>query len=551
MNHNNMAHRLQDIKIVQHNVMHWTKERAIGLCNYYRHENPDLILLNSTSIINNEIIKIYNYNVVQKNTLNERHAGVAIAIEKTINYRILDDFVDDILGVELSTSKGPIIILTNYSPPRRNFIPIGEIENILQRNIPVYFAGDINAHIPAIGYAQYNNNGRAIKNLIDRDKIKLMGPDFRTFIHRNGKPDLIFSNKLAFLNFAIIRGNLTSSDHLPVILKLSTKPIAKEGTERFKFVNVNWELFKEKIEEKIENENVNNNLTDRPDIDMTIIENSINNWINIIKETRDEVIPKTTINYFIHARDSDYLKLLEITYNQILNKPIWTREDLDIIKELQRRILEENLRLSQEAWETKISWLNDICKDSTKFWGNIKKLIGNNKEIIEYLIDVNNNNNKIYKNKEKEVLYRNIWQGIFQIPPDENRHFDLATENMVKNCLERNRENITPYQYANLARLDEGNILRPIRNNDVVNIIKSFKNKAPGISGINKIILSQLPATAIERYSLISNLTFSMGYYPFAYKNGLLIFAQKQGKDPRYPENYRPITLLEVPGKIL
>ena len=115
--------------------------------------NPDLILLNSTSTINNEKIKIYNYNVIQKNTLNERHAGIAIAIKKTINYRILDDFVDDILGVKLSTSKGPIIILTNYSPPRRNFIPIGEIENILQRNIPVYFAGDINTRIPAIGYA--------------------------------------------------------------------------------------------------------------------------------------------------------------------------------------------------------------------------------------------------------------------------------------------------------------------------------------------------------------------------------------------------------------
>ena len=336
MNHNNAVHLLQDIKIIQHNVMHWTKERAVELCNYYRHENPDLILLNSTSIINNEKIKMYNYNVIQKNTLNERHAGIAIAIKKTINYRISDDFNDDILGVELPTSKGPIIILINYSPPRRNFIPTGEIENILQRNIPVYFAGNINAHITALGYAQYNNNERIIKNLIERDKIKLMGPDFGTFIHRNGKPDLIFSNKLAFLNFAILRGKLTSSDHLPVVLKLSTKPIAKECTERFKFTNANWELFKEKIEEKIESENINNNLTDRRDIDATIIENGINKWINIIKETRDEVIPKTKINYYIHARDSDYLKLIEITYNQILNKSIWTREDLDIIKELQR-----------------------------------------------------------------------------------------------------------------------------------------------------------------------------------------------------------------------
>ena len=42
-----------------------------------------------------------------------------------------------------------------------------------------------------------------------------------------------------------------------------------------------------------------------------------------------------------------------------------------------------------------------------------------------------------------------------------------------------------------------------------------------------------------------------MGYYPYVYKNGLLIFTPKQGKDPKLPENYRPITLLEVPGKIL
>ena len=58
----------------------------------------------------------------------------------------------------------------------------------------VYFAGDINANIPALGYATYDNNGRIIKRLIKRDKIKIMGPDFRTFIHIIGKSDLVFSN---------------------------------------------------------------------------------------------------------------------------------------------------------------------------------------------------------------------------------------------------------------------------------------------------------------------------------------------------------------------
>ena len=105
---------IQDLKIVQHNVLHWTAERSIELANYYRQENPDIILLNSTSIINNDI-KIYNYNIIQKNALNERHAGIAVAMRKNIKYKIMDDFVDDILGIELMTTKGPIVILTNYS----------------------------------------------------------------------------------------------------------------------------------------------------------------------------------------------------------------------------------------------------------------------------------------------------------------------------------------------------------------------------------------------------------------------------------------------------
>ena len=89
--------------------MHWTTKWATELSNYYRHENPDIFLLNSTSVINNDKIKIYNYNIIQKNAINERDAGIAIAIRKNITYRILDDFIDDILGVELTTTKGPII----------------------------------------------------------------------------------------------------------------------------------------------------------------------------------------------------------------------------------------------------------------------------------------------------------------------------------------------------------------------------------------------------------------------------------------------------------
>ena len=66
------------------------------------------------------------------------HARIAIAIRRDVKYKIIDDFAEDILGVELETTKGPVMFLTCYSPPRRNYIPVGELENKLQKRIPVF-----------------------------------------------------------------------------------------------------------------------------------------------------------------------------------------------------------------------------------------------------------------------------------------------------------------------------------------------------------------------------------------------------------------------------
>ena len=64
------------------------------------------------------------------------------------------------------------------------------------------------------------------------------------------------------------------------------------------------------------------------------------------------------------------------------------------------------------------------------------------------------------------------------------------------------------------------------------NIIHNFKNKAPGSSEINKLILSNLPDNAIDRYSLLTNLTLSMGYYPTAFKKWSPCICIKAGQRP-------------------
>ena len=333
-NRNSNSNRtlLQEIKIVQHNVRHWSRPRSIRLGNYYRKENTDVILLNSTGITDNDKIRIYNYNVTSRNILNEMHAGVAVAVRKDLQHRIIDDFTDDVLGVQIETTKGPLMFITHYSPPRRNYIPTAELENKLQKNIPVYFAGDLSAHLSAMGYDAYNHNGREIQRLIQQNKIINLGPDFRTLVHKNGKPDIVFTNRTALLNYAVKRGNLTSSDHFPVMLRVSTRPIVKR-TERTRCLcRTNWEDFKRKMETRMEHTFKLAEIETRTDIDAGKIEEYYGHWYKAIEESLEETSPKTKVSFYLHARDSDFLKLLEITYRDLTTKPFWTREDIKLLK---------------------------------------------------------------------------------------------------------------------------------------------------------------------------------------------------------------------------
>ena len=159
-----------------------------------------------------------------------------------------------------------------------------------------------------------------------------------------------------------------------------------------------------------------------------------------------------------------------------------------------------------------------------------------------------------FKNqKTKKKRFRSIWSNVFRISDEKNQNFDQEHETMVTEFLNERQQETQPYPFADLSRLDENDYLtKPVSRYDIISIIKEFKNnKAPGESGINKIILIQLPNSAIDRLKDIVNLSLSMGYFSIVLKNGIIFLIPKPGKDPKDPLNYRLITLLEVPGKII
>ena len=107
------------LKIIQHNVQHW-RTRKENLMAYYQEQNhPDIIFINRHGLKDNESLKIRGYRIVKINSTGEINDGSAICIKDSIKYKVDDDFITDVISVEVGTEIGPVMIATTYLPPRR------------------------------------------------------------------------------------------------------------------------------------------------------------------------------------------------------------------------------------------------------------------------------------------------------------------------------------------------------------------------------------------------------------------------------------------------
>lgn len=531
---------------MQHNVLHW-RNRRLGLSNIYRNIDPDIILINSHGVPHNEPLQIPRYKIHRKNTTNTHTDGTAIAVKHNIPHKILDDFISDMLAIEIDTTTGKLIIATLYQPPARPYIPAPDFIQLFRRQTPVYMLADLNANHPTLGYRHSNTAGRQLYNMILNRTIQHIGPHFPTYSSANSNttPDIILSNYRTYHNTHAIPGPLTTSDHIPIIFTISSTPIQTPGIARPNYSQANWEDFKQDIEE-----NINNTpFPEQPTLEE--IDEEVEKWYKTILTATRTHIPTThhrTLPAPTHSYETSNILVQYSTLRTHAQFYGWTRHLYHRYRNLQQSLHDALLRESNLHWSTLIRKTAEQYKDPETFWRKIKNLSGTSSPSPLFLIG--HNNTRIYDEEEQERLHREIWGEVFM--DDLEEEDDNNYEN-VREHLRINVDRTTPNHTANNNRLN--NINEPMSEEVTIEEIKLYirkmKKTCPGSSGINKTILKQLPDEAIIRLVRIYNATISAGYFPDKWKQATMRLIPKPGKNPQLARNYRPISLLEVPGKIL
>jgi len=395
-------------------------------------------------------LKIFTYTVYSSNKSQERSDGVAIAIKNDIPHKIINNFTSDLLAVEVNTPQGPIILATLYIPPRRQYILEPDILQLLRHNKPIYIMGDFNAHHTLFGYNDTNAVGRGLASYIQQGRLTHLGPHTPTYIahHAATTPDIVLANHRAHLHYHITTDDVTSSDHLPVIITLSTNPIMTPTQPRESFKHANWEGFKQALE--------NTQVIDLEGQPTHMINNHLEQWYTDIQTAREANIPKTTYKTIPHYRETHHLKLLKIQYRHLHELSItrgWDAQLRTRYREIQTQLTHEVRVMSNQHWETLARKLCQNTKDPKKFWSSFKMLMGSNRQTVSYIY--NAHRQRVNSVEGMEALHREFWQQNFQISPAENARFDNTTETEVTNYLQQHRNLTLPENIITQNNLTE------------------------------------------------------------------------------------------------
>ena len=340
----------RNIKIRYLNVQHWTDEKNPSLIAHLTENDPDVILLASTSRIREQPkIKIPSYNTFTSNKLNQRNAGSAIAIKFGIKFELLNQFHHDTIGARIETQHGPMIILTNYTPPRQRFLPNQDIEFMIRHQTPIIFAGDMNTRHQAFGYVSSSNpKGRALNQHIVNNRLNYIGPNFPTFYTRRSqtKPDCVFTNNRIFLNYHVQPGGIGPSDHITIDIRISADPILVPRPPIPDIDNTDWDQYKELLS--------SDPLINLDGGTADSILNEFNKIYSSINSAKEQSTPMKTVQRRNNLKTTSKFKrltrILDI-YFRALTRHGKTPHLERSIRHIQSLIVQEGIQCKYEWWQ--------------------------------------------------------------------------------------------------------------------------------------------------------------------------------------------------------
>ena len=196
-----------------------------------------------------------------------------------------------------------------------------------------------------------------------------------------------------------------------------------------------------------------------------------------------------------------------------------------------RNVTNFNIRSAKR--EFILNELKENEDNAKKFWKVIRKVVPTNKSSSRQDILLKDNGEKIDKGQVATFI-NNYFINVGNLGPSTHTTSNADSETTPTKVMKP--------KLKEFDRLLEREILKVIREINV--------SKSSGIENLSSKVLKEAFTTLLPQLTFLYNLSLSSAIFPDQWKKALIIPIPKTGNLTKV-QNYRPISLLPLPGKIL
>lgn len=497
---------------------------------------PEIVCLQETQLDSSHKIRIpgYSWHRVDRPEGTGNGGGVAIGIKFGTKHTVApwkNLQAMEAIAVDIIINKKMYRITSAYLPRySRHFEE--DMHTLFESGVENLVFGDLNAKHTAWNCIHANQTGRKLYDLQPIIGAFVYAPDDVTYHCASNSStatiDILVTN--AGLDHYELRTNRNLvSDHVAIELTFEHS-CETFVMENFNYAEADWKKFTDNItiyaDQLI-------SPTNAMEIDI-----ATEDFINMINRAQNEAVPKIKNRAF------------SLEYSPVTIKNIGEKRSL--CRKLTRcRDHHDKMKIREEIKKSCIKIERMVYRDKIDAWNKMT-------------LTLNKTPNKVWR------LARNLRGRKSAMPPLNCENGQVAADNKTKaNTLATNFESahvpLTRTDAVFLEHDDEINRaveeirVSPLSEVDIPlitmeelrgNLRQLRPNKAPGPDGILNKLLKKLPVAALTKLLNLYNTCLKYSYWPSRWKIGRVVAIPKPGKPKENVTSYRPISLLDVCGKL-
>ena len=502
----------------------------------------DIICLQETLLRNvRSDFNIPGYKTIRRDRPDRAGGGLVTLVKDTLNFTELDSSQDiECIYIRVKSKCGYINVANVYLPPNSNFNKDNLSPFFQPKTVVV---GDFNAKSKLWGCVYSDNRGRIIEDLLDENNFCCINDGQPTYTHYDGTQShldlsLVCSTLAAKSNWAVYDDTM-GSDHSPAITRLfdQTPYCEEQSLPHFKFSKADWANFKQHCRANIS------------DIDVDTIDvNTASDCIAAaIVDAAQASIPQSSPSSNRRRHKplpywGDGCKKAIKERNRARNAMLKnnTPENVHKYRRL-KGVAQYQIKASSRAhWQNYCSTLTSQTKLS-RVWTMAKKMNGvvSQRNISNLVCEGNTTETA----RDKAEVFANTFASI-----SSNSNFSPA---FLQRKIEVEQNHSHLFENDHVACDSTKNLNETFSLAELRRAIRESKcNKASGYDNVSYEMLQQLPKIASKSLLKLYNKIWLTGTFPTAWRHAIILPVLKQGKDPKNPTSYRPISLTSTLSKI-